>query len=365
MMQATQNNKLVSQLYKGISMKKTNGLFGCILLLMLAACNKEISNNNNFTPYTDNPLNDTAWIKTITGDAPIYKLADTIFQNSAFVDTFNLANEFSRSYGDSLEIELHANSLFDNHINSGGTGGVGGTPIDGIAKLEVLRLRTKGDFIKAYRPNSSFGYPLETAGGFFVRISKNNNELALTPGSSIKIKYSDIVDPLPNMQVFYGRETLPFPIGALDSAHTWIRDQDTSYIKTFVKQSGSTYKKGYELEAKKLRWISAQRYLDSTVAKTNIYAILPANYSNKNTQVFAVFDKSRTVLALRSDLSTRSFTTGNIPLRAKITLVSISKIGHDLYLGIKIINDVGTVINYSITPEQKSLGQILDYLNAL
>ncbi|MEI8074432.1 MAG: hypothetical protein WCH78_06755 [Bacteroidota bacterium] len=94
-------------------------------------------------------------------------------------------------------------------------------------------------------------------------------------------------------------------------------------------------------------------------------ALASALSRRKNTQVFAVFDKSRTVLALRSDLSTRSFTTGNIPLRAKITLVSISKIGHDLYLGIKIINDVGTVINYSITPEQKSLGQILDYLNAL
>lgn len=335
-------------------MKKINGLIGCLLLLILVACNKETSNNNNFTLYTDNPLNDTAWIKSITGDAPIYKLADTIFQKIAIVDSIDLTKDLDLNYGDSLEVEIHAGSC-----------GNGGTPQDGRAKIEIIRLQTRGDFIKAYRPNNSFGYPLETAGGFFIRITKNGTELALNPGSSIKIKYYDIAPALPNMQAFYGKETFPFPVGTLDSAHTWKRDIDTSYIKTFVKQSGSTYKTGYELIATKLRWISAHRYLDSTVAKTNIYAILPPNCTNKNTQVFAVFDKSRTVLALSSDLTTRSFKTGNIPLRAKITLVSISKIGNDLYLGTKLINDVGTVVNYSITPEKKSLNQILDYLNAL
>lgn len=335
-------------------MKKTNGLIGCLLLLILVACNKENSNNNSFTPYTGNPLNDTAWIKTITGDAPIFKLADTIFQKIVIVDSIDLTKEVDLNYGDSLELELHAGSCTS-----------GGTPQDGRAKIEIIRIQTRGDFIKAYRPNNSFGYPLETAGGFFIRITKNGNELALSPGSSIKIKYIDIAPALPNMQAFYGKESLPFPVGALDSAHTWKRDVDTSYIKTFVKQSGSNYKTGYELMATKLRWISAHRYLDSTVAKTNIYAILPPNCTNKNTQVFAVFDKNRTVLALNSDLRTRSFTTSNIPLKAKITLVSISKIGNDLYLGTKTINDVGTVVNYTVTPEKKSLGQILDYLNAL
>lgn len=335
-------------------MTKINGFIGCLLLLILVACNKETSNNNNFTPYTDNPLNDTVWAKSITGDAPIYKLADTIFQKIAIVDSIDLTKDNDLTYGDSLEVEIHAGSCSN-----------GGAPQDGRAKIEIIRIQTRGDFIKAYRPNNSFGYPLETAGGFFIRITKNGNELAMTPGSSIKIKYYDIAPALPNMQVFYGMETFPFPIGALDSAHTWKRDIDTSYIKTFVKQSGSTYKTGYELITTKLRWVSAHHYLDSTLAKTNIYAILPANYNNKNTQVFAVFDKNRTVLALNSDLTTRSFKTGNIPLRSKITLVSISKIGNDFYLGTKLINDVGTVVNYSITPEKKSLNQILDYLNAL
>ncbi|MBY0480963.1 MAG: hypothetical protein K2Q21_06395 [Chitinophagaceae bacterium] len=351
-------------------MKKTNAILGCFLLLLLNACTKEISSNNNFTPYTGNPLNDTAWVRTVTGDAAIYALADTIFQRNFFVDSFDLTKEAKLEYGDSLEVEIDANSFFAGTGGGpggggpGGPGGPGGT-LDGKAKIEILRLQKKGDFIKAYRPNNSFGYPLETAGGFFIRVSKNGQELVLNPGSKVKINFSDIAEPVNNMQVFYGRETFPFPMGALDSAHTWIREVDTSWIKTFSKQTNTGYIKGYKLEASHLRWISAHRYMDSTVAKTNIYAILPPNFTNKNTQVFTVFNNNRTVLAMQSDIGSRSFMTGNIPLRSKITLVSISKIGLDLYLGTKVVNDVGTVINYSISPEKKTLAQILDYLNAL
>ena len=344
-------------------MKKINGIIGCLLLITLAACNKEISNNNGFTIYTNNPLNDTAWIKNIPGDAPIYKLADTLFKNNAFIDSFDLTKDQVLNFGDSLEIEIHANSFIGTN-NTGGSGS-GNSASTGFANIEILRLTTRGDFIKAYRPNNSFGYPLETASGFFIRVEKNGQELQLISDSTVTIKYSDIQDPVTNMQVFYGRESLPIPNGAIDVAHTWVRDQDPNWIKTFVKQSGSAYKKGYEINAKKLRWISAHRFLDSTVAKTNIYAILPPNFTNTNTQVFAVFDKNRTSLALQGDLTTRSFTTGNIPLRAKITLISISQIGPDFYLGTKVINDVGTVVNYSFTPVKQSLGQILDYLNSL
>ncbi len=344
-------------------MKKINGIIGCLLLITLAACNKEISNNNGFTIYTNNPLNDTAWIKNIPGDAPIYKLADTLFKNNAFIDSFDLTKDQVLNFGDSLEIEIHANSFIGTN-NTGGSGS-GNSASTGFANIEILRLTTRGDFIKAYRPNNSFGYPLETASGFFIRVEKNGQELQLISDSTVTIKYSDIQDPVTNMQVFYGRESLPIPNGAIDVAHTWVRDQDPNWIKTFVKQSGSAYKKGYEINAKKLRWISAHRFLDSTVAKTNIYAILPPNFTNTNTQVFAVFDKNRTSLALQGDLTTRSFTTGNIPLRAKITLISISQIGPDFYLGTKVINDVGTVVNYSFTPVKQSLGQIIDYLNSL
>ena len=167
------------------------------------------------------------------------------------------------------------------------------------------------------------------------------------------------------MQVFYGKESTPIPASTFDPANTWVRSSDTNWIKTWSTQTNTGIKKGYELEAKNLRWISAHRALDISPSKTNIYAILPPNFTNKNTIVYAVFDHNRTVIDMHADYDSRSFTTGNIPLKTKLLLVSISKFGPDLYLGTKLVNDVGTVVNYSFSPEKKSLAQIITFLNSL
>ena len=337
-------------------MNKIILLFCATVLLLLSACNKELSTNTNtFSPYQGNAYNDTSWIKNITGISPISSLADTLAQNTFFTDTIDLSKDKSIVFGDSLVVDFKGGSCSNN----------AGALQDGKARIDIIRLQKKGDFIKAYRPNTSYMYLLETGSAFFIRISKNGNELALAPGASIKIKYNDIEEAENNMQVFYGKESLPFPTSTFDPANTWVRSLDTSWIKTWSTQTNSGTKKGYELEAKSLRWISAHRALDPNLPKTNIYAILPPNFTNKNTAVFAVFDHNRTVVDMHGDYASRSFTTANIPLKTKLLLVSISKFGPDLYLGTKLVNDLGTVVNYSFSPEKKSLTQVLAFLNSL
>ena len=335
-------------------MKQFASILPIALLLLLGSCAKE-GLNNDFKPYSNNELNDTAWVKSIGSNANIFSLADSIFQKAYFTDSIDLTKDQTIQFGDSLELEFKGNCL------TTGTGLLQ----DGKAKIELIKILKKGDFIKAFRPNSSFGYPLETGGAFFIRITKNGNELVLAPGTSLKIKWSDIDAPKPNMQAYYGKEGFPIPNGALDSAHNWFPDSDTSWLKPWNKTSGNGVRTGYILETKKLRWVSAQHSLMPNTKLTNIYGILPPNYTNKNSLVFAVFANSRTVLSLKSDFASRSFTTGNIPLGTKMTLVSISKIDKDFYLGTKLVNDVGTIVNYSFTPEKKSLAQILEYLNSL
>lgn len=335
-------------------MKQFASILPIALLLLLGSCAKE-GLNNDFKPYGNNELNDTAWVKSIGSNANIFSLADSIFQKAYFTDSIDLTKDQNIQFGDSLELEFKGNCL------TTGTGLLQ----DGKAKIELIKILKKGDFIKAFRPNSSFGYPLETGGAFFIRITKNGNELVLAPGTSLKIKWSDIEAPKPNMQAYYGKEGFPIPNGALDSAHNWFPDSDTSWLKPWIKTSGNGVRTGYILETKKLRWVSAQHTLMPNTKLTNIYGILPPNYTNKNSLVFAVFANSRTVLSLKSDFASRSFTTGNIPLGTKMTLVSISKIDKDFYLGTKLVNDVGTIVNYSFTPEKKSLAQILEYLNSL
>lgn len=337
-----------------MTMKRIASILPFALLLLLGSCAKE-GLNNDFKPYNNNELNDTAWVKSIGNNANIFSLADTIFQKAYLTDSIDLTKDQNIQFGDTLELEFKGNCL------TTGTGLL----LDGKAKIEILKILKKGDFIKAFRPNSSFGYPLETGGAFFIRVTKNGNELVLAPGTSLKIKWTDIEAPKPYMQGYYGKEAFPIPTSALDSSHNWFPDTDTSWLKPWVKNSGNGEKRGYILETKKLRWVSAQHVLVPNSKLTNIYGILPPNYTNKNTLVFAVFANNRTVLSLKSDFTSRSFTTGNIPMGTKLTLVSISKVDKDFYLGTKLVNDVGTVVNYSVTPEKKSLAQILEYLNSL
>jgi hypothetical protein len=86
------------------------------------------------------------------------------------------------------------------------------------------------------------------------------------------------------MQAFYGREGNPLPLKGIDTAFYWMRDADTTWLATWSKPSGNY--SGYEMNSKNLRWISAERYIDSNQAKTKITAILSPNFTNKNTAVF-------------------------------------------------------------------------------
>ncbi|WP_026769636.1 hypothetical protein [Asinibacterium sp. OR53] len=347
-------------------MKKTITI-GCIALLFFTACKKELS--SNLILYPNHPLNDTAWMKNATGSATLNELAQLMFPNLT-VDSFDCSKTDTLSYGDSLSIVIPGSSFTYAGGGSGGSGGGGGSNVcSGPVRIEFFRLKTKGDFIKFFKPTVSNGYLLETGGGIFIRVTQNGHELKLLPGATITIRFSDTQDPKPNMQVFYAAETIPYlTLGNIDTMHTWLRDLDTTWIKTWSKpnSTNTSIVTGYELVSKNLRWISACRYTDSTLPSTKITAVLPPNFTNRNTVVFAVFANQKTVVRLKDDFDSRSFATWRIPIGSKITLVSISRIGTDLYLGTKNINDVGTVTHYVIDPPvQKNLTEILQYLNSL
>lgn len=326
-------------------------------VLFFTACKKEVS--DDFTTYVNHPLNDTIWARNLPGTAPIHDVFDLLLPK-AYIDSFDATNGSTLKYGDSLQIEIKGGSC----TGPGSTG-----PVQGTARIELISLKRKGDFIKVFKPTTTAnGSLLETGGGLFIRILKDNRELTLASNSTIRIKFPDIDTAKPNMQAFYGREGIPTPLRGIDTAFSWVRDFDTSYLPTWSKPSNnplvpSYY--GYELNSKNLRWITADRYIDSTQPKTKVTAILSPNYTNKNTAVFAVFNGRKTVVNMKGDYPSRSFFAMNIPLRTSVKLVSLSKIGSDLYLGVKEISSVATVTSYTIVPVKKSLSEILAYLNSL
>jgi len=345
-------------------MKKTVFIIGSSLLLLFTACQKEMS-TNDITIYPGNPLNDTIWTRTTPSNGSVNDLVN-YFLPQVIIDSFDASkSDVTLSYGDSLSISFPAGSC----VGTSANGGTPGVP-SGKVQLQILRLKTKGDYIKTFRPTTSNGYLLEAAGGFFIRIlSKEGKELALAPGATVKLSFSDIDPVKPNMQAFYGKETYPLPANSvIDTGFTWMRDTDTSWLSTFQRPStisGNAIINGYTINVKNLRWVAAERYIDSTAKKAKIFAILPPNFTNQNTAVFAVFMNQKTIVNLAPEYSSRSFTASNIPIGSKIRLITISKIGDDFYMGTKDINDLGTTTIFPISPSKMGLTDILTYLNSL
>lgn len=334
-------------------MKKSLFITTVAALFFFTSCKKEFS--DNFTSYNGDPRNDTVWVTSTPATAPIHQLANQ-FLPDLIIDTFDCTLGDTITLKDYISIRIPAASFTENS----------GAPVTGKVRMEFFRLKKKGDFIKFFKPTTSSGYLVESGGGFFIRVVKNGQELKLAPNASITIRFADTEEPKINMQVFHARETIPFISSGIDTLHTWTRHTDTSWIKTWQGQDSlGGILKGYELTTTQLRWTAANRYIDSTLPHTNIFAYLPQNYTNKNTVVYAVFENQKIVVNLTADFRSRSFTTMRIPRGAKIRILSFSRLGNDLYMGTKMVNDVGTNNVYKIEPVKKSLSDILSYINSL
>jgi hypothetical protein len=339
-------------------MKKLFIITVCLSAFFFTACNKELS--DNFTTYTNNPLNDTVWLKAIPSTASVHDLFNLLVPGGILVDSFNTANGGTVKFGDSVAITFTAGSCIG--------AGTSGTP-SGNSRVEVIPVKTKGDFIRFFKPTTTAnGSILETGGGLFIHVSKDSKDLTLAPGTSVKAHFNDVDSIKSSMQNFFGIEGNPPPISGIDTAFTWMRDTDTSYLTTWTKPStlpSMPAYQGYEINSKSLRWIAAERYIDSTQPKIKVTAILSPNYTNKNTAVFAVFTNMKTVVNLHPDYPSRSFFANNIPIGSSIKLISLSKIGDDLYLGVETVTSVSRVTSYTIKPAKTALKDILTFLTSL
>ncbi|OYY14136.1 MAG: hypothetical protein B7Y69_12175, partial [Sphingobacteriia bacterium 35-40-8] len=83
----------------GMNMKRFAYILPIALLLLLGSCAKE-GLNNDFKPYNNNELNDTAWVKSISNTANIFSLADSLFQKSYFTDSIDLTKDQTIEFGD-------------------------------------------------------------------------------------------------------------------------------------------------------------------------------------------------------------------------------------------------------------------------
>jgi hypothetical protein len=326
--------------------------FIAIITVLLISCSKE--NSDVFVPYPDNPLNDTTWVEQIATTASVNKLPE-ILSITSNTDSIEATVTTKIHYSEFLDITFPA--AFAKLPN--------GEQVSGKIKVEVIHLRKKGDFIRFARPTTSYGRLLESGGAFYIKVTKNGQELVMNSGKTITLHIRDANAVSNLMKVFYGvNPTGNLPTGT-NPAFTWVQAADTGSIVNVVTRQDSTgIYKGYELTSKGFSWVNCDYFIDSLQAKTRINAILPANFTNTNTSVFAVFKEQKIVVQLNPEVSSHSFFAPNIPTGKKVTVISISKIGDDLFSASKDVT-IESNMRISLNPERRTKAQLDQILDAL
>jgi hypothetical protein len=330
-------------------MKKIYILF--LTGIVLISCSKK--SDDLFIAYPDDPLNDTVWVTQPPITAPVYKIPE-ILSAAPKEDSFDVAAGANIRFSDFLEITFPSSGF--KYAN--------GTAVTGKVKVQVTHLRKKGDLIRFAMQTTSFDRLLETGGAFLVRVTKAGQELVMEPGKNITLLVRD-ANPINIMKLFYGEQVLlpPVPL-AINSLFTWALASDTSNVNVFSRQDATGTYHGYEIISKRPNWISCNYFIDVAQIKTRTTVVLPLNFTNKNSLVFAVFKDQKTVLQLEGQVSSKSFDVENIPADKKIILVSLSKIGEDLYLGSKEAT-VYKNLRVNITPEKKTKAEVDQFLDGL
>ncbi|WP_153796670.1 hypothetical protein [Foetidibacter luteolus] len=308
------------------------------LCLLLFACSKEKSDQFISDPY--HPQNDTTWSAGIAATAPVNQLIQAL---AAGVES------------DSLDVSIGGTLHFSNNCTIKFPAKCFKGSVAGKVKVELIFLDSKGDMLRFSKPTVSDGRVLVSGGAFYINVTQNGQQLELD-NKRISIRYT-VPSPENNMSLFYGDTSVNSNDG-----FNWVPAEDTAVVWRQEDSSGIEY--GYELLSPKFGWINCDRFSDTSMPRTKLVSILPVNFTNKNTAVFAVFKDQWSVLRLYANPSNRYFYADNIPVGSNVTLVSISKIGDDFYLGSKSIK-VAVDKAEEFTPQKVTKDQLIAFIETL
>ena len=318
-------------------------LSGCI---MLHACQKNI---DIFVPDPGQPNGpDTSWHSTVTASMPVTSLKNNLLQD-VYTDTITVDASTTN-----ITTPAGVRLTFPPHCCVNASGQL----VTGKVDVEVQLVKKKGDMIRQNRPSTYNDSLLTTAGEIFIRLQKEGQALQLAPNARISIRYVDLpVNPL--VKFFIGDESntdrfnwLPTPTPSAD----------TIIIGT----------QAYEILTRRLRWINIGALYDAgnSMAKVAVAADMETHFTNANTIAFTVFKDMYAVAGMHADVSSRKFISSKLPVGKEITVVVISKMENDYYLGhtaavTQTPSATPLTQHVQVAPVKKSLAEILSYLSSL
>jgi hypothetical protein len=290
---------------------------------------------------------DTAWHATVTPAMPVTTLKNNL-SLAPYEDTIT-TNAATVSLNTPFGVVL----TFPPNCCVNGSGQI----VTGRINVEIQVVKKKGDMVRFDKPSIYNDSMMVTAGHIFIRLKKDGQVLQLAPNARILVRYVDV--PVnQQMKFFAGDETNP-------NLFNWIHNPDP------VNNTVTYSTQAYEILTNKLRWISLSQVYDlNTVAKVKVGADIPSYFTNSNTVSYVVFKDLRSVTAMQGDIGTRRFVSPKLPVGKQVTVVVISRIGTDYYLGhqaaVTQLPPVNSTIQLvPVVPVKRSLNEIISYLNSL
>ncbi|MDB5229204.1 MAG: hypothetical protein JWN76_9 [Chitinophagaceae bacterium] len=315
-------------------------LLTILAVMFLASCAKEDS--NDFIPYPGNQLNDTTWRNVLGTDAPAGQLFSSVFQNTVLTDSLDNAAGGRIHFNDSLDIEFPKFFVNNNSIT-------------GLIKVEVTILRNKGSWIQNGFSTMSGSKILESAGAFYIRLSKNGQEVQLSGGLNLNVILTTKI-PQQGLDLFSADISNPLLV-------EWQPyNSSGSNVKVNSAPAGGY---AYFISVDKTsKWFSVGVDNDASSTKTNVYVVTPLNYTNYNTVVFGIVADKNRIGRFKDDLPNRSFKGISVPLGAKLKIISLSYINGNIYLDSKDVI-VTQNITVKLDPKQKTKAEVTAFLNSL
>jgi hypothetical protein len=140
-------------------------------------------------------------------------------------------------------------------------------PVTGDVSIEVKEILTPADIILNRMLTVSNGEPIASGGEFFVKVTKNGQELKLAPGYLMQIKLPSLNVSMSNMQVFNGQ---PDNTNS-GSKVNWIPNNNPGNAVVV-----DTFSMGRSLFADSVNWINCDKFINEP--RIN-YTVYPGNYT--------------------------------------------------------------------------------------
>ncbi len=300
-------------------------LAGLIIFHFAEGCKKDVDIFNVTQVIINSVTSDTTWLQenSITDTNTVRKIAANISIPSEF-DSVNITKGDTIVTSDNVTVYIPAQAC----VNPTGAAATG------KAQMEFLLIRKKGDMIRADKPTVAYdGSVLASGGEIYLRFMQNGQELALASGKSVRLKYRDAQTD-PQMKFFYGT--------ALNiNQFVWVGpvSGDNQSVRPWIDSTRNTPSvAGYEVFTNRLHWINCDKLYSDTLKLTRVCVQISADsFTNANTLTFLVFRDINSVVKLWGDPANKKFCIPanykGVPIGKVVTVVTLSKIGNNYYLG--------------------------------